>query len=154
MPDADAADGPPRFLLDVMLGKLATFLRMCGVDAVYALDRGLEDDDAILDLARDEDRTLVTRDRQLAARAEDAVRLTAHDSLEQLEELQAAGYTLSMDGPPSRCGRCNGRLRALDDESARPDDAPSDATVYRCVDCGQHFWRGSHWRDLAERLAE
>ncbi|WP_394348159.1 Mut7-C RNAse domain-containing protein, partial [Halorubrum sp. SP9] len=59
-------------MLDVMCGKLATYLRLCGYDAAYALDRGVEADDRLLDLAADEGRTLVTRDRELAARADAA----------------------------------------------------------------------------------
>jgi hypothetical protein len=65
-----------RFLLDAMLGKLATYLRMCGHDTAYALDRapdgghanapeddasaGIEDDDELLALARAEGRRIPT----------------------------------------------------------------------------------------------
>jgi uncharacterized protein with PIN domain len=45
-----------RLLLDAMLGRLATYLRMCGYDAAYALDEGIEADDAVLDWARRDDR--------------------------------------------------------------------------------------------------
>jgi len=41
-----------RLLLDTMLGKLATYLRMCGYDAAYALDEGVESDDALLAVFR------------------------------------------------------------------------------------------------------
>jgi len=36
-------------LLDTMLGKLATYLRMCGYDTAYALDEEAEADDALLE---------------------------------------------------------------------------------------------------------
>jgi uncharacterized protein with PIN domain len=49
-----------RLLVDATVG-LATYLRMCGHDAAYALDRGVEADDALLELARIEERRLVTR---------------------------------------------------------------------------------------------
>lgn len=68
-----------KFLLDVMCGKLAVYLRMCDYDTAYALDRGLEDDDHLRDLARREERVLLTRDRDLAARAERSLLLTSHD---------------------------------------------------------------------------
>jgi uncharacterized protein with PIN domain len=42
-----------------MLGRLATYLRMCGYDTVYAPDAGLTDDDDIHALARADGRTLV-----------------------------------------------------------------------------------------------
>jgi len=94
MPDALA--GP--FLLDVMLGKLATYLRMCGHDAAYALDEGrdTEADDELLAAARAEDRTLLTRDVQLAERADDrGFLLEARDVTDQLRELHEAGLGLT-----------------------------------------------------------
>ncbi|WP_237560459.1 Mut7-C RNAse domain-containing protein, partial [Halolamina rubra] len=59
-----------------MLGKLATYLRMCGYDTAYALDRGVEADARIRRLAAAENRTLLTRDEQLAASVDDAILLT------------------------------------------------------------------------------
>jgi len=36
-----------QFLLDVMLGKLVTYLGTCGYETLYAVEEGLEADDAI-----------------------------------------------------------------------------------------------------------
>jgi uncharacterized protein with PIN domain len=143
-----------RFLLDAMLGKLATYLRMCGHDAAYALDRGVEADDALAELARSEGRTLLTRDADLSARAADAIRLTATDVEAQLAELRAAGVDLSLPDRPERCGRCNGSLSPVPATDSTPAHAPDPAetAVYRCVRCGQAFWAGSHWDDVRERL--
>lgn len=140
-----------RFLLDVMLGKLATYLRMCGYDAAYALDRGIEDDDRILELAATEDRTVVTRDEQLAERASDTLLLIERDGTDQLRELADAGVELSIADPPTRCGACNGPLEHISEER-RPAYVPEDVTAFRCRDCTQWFWRGSHWSDVAETL--
>ena len=62
-----------RLLLDVMLGKLAVYLRTCGYDTAYAGDRGLEADARIREVAASEGRLLLTRDRQLAAAADDVL---------------------------------------------------------------------------------
>ncbi|WP_121822192.1 Mut7-C RNAse domain-containing protein [Halostella salina] len=141
-----------RLLLDAMCGGVRSHLRMCGYDAAYALDRGVEDDDALLRIASDEDRTLVTRDRSLAGRADDAISLGSTDTDEQLRAL-AAGLDLSLDDDPSRCGACNGALEPT--EVGTPDYAPdpSEESVWRCRDCGQCFWTGSHWDRVAETLA-
>ncbi|WP_144924015.1 Mut7-C RNAse domain-containing protein [Halorubrum salsamenti] len=168
-----AADGdPPRVLLDAMCGKLATYLRMCGYDAAYALDRGIEDDDRILALAATEDRTLITRDRELAARADDAVLLAERDVLDQLREVAAAGYPVALADEPTRCGACNGRVERISasagpDPDDRPEYVPDDVGVspagesesdvdarpaWRCCDCGRWFWKGSHWESVSERL--
>jgi uncharacterized protein with PIN domain len=142
-----------RFLGDAMLGTLVTYLRMCGYDTAYALDRGVEADDALLEWARSEDRTLLTRNRRLADRAEDAIHVAAHEPLDQVRELREAGVELSLPAEPTRCSRCNGRLVEAGDEP-RPDYAPApiERPAWRCLDCGQFYWRGSHWADLADRL--
>jgi len=141
-----------RFLLDVMLGKLATFLRMCDYDTAYALDRGLEADGPILQLAATENRTLLTRDEQLAAQATDAVLLTERGIEGQLKELQAVGIALSLSARPRRCSNCNGELESADADEA-PAHVPDDAEPYRCRDCGQWFWKGSHWDAVRETLS-
>jgi len=144
-----------RFLLDAMLGTLATYLRMCGYDAAYTLDEGIEDDEAKVARAREETRTLVTRSEALATRADGALLLAARDVEGQLRALADAGVELSLADDPSRCGVCNATVDRVEDTERTPDYAPDPAevTVWRCSDCGQHFWQGSHWDDVAETLA-
>jgi len=143
-----------RFLCDAMLGKLARYLRMCGYDTAYALDRGVEADDAVRALARRENRRLLTRDATLAARTEGAIHLSARDIEAQLRELREAGVSLALPETPTRCGRCNGALEPVADGTETPADAPDpgETGVWRCERCGQHFWKGSHWDDVRERL--
>ncbi|ACV49092.1 MULTISPECIES: Mut7-C RNAse domain-containing protein [Halomicrobium] len=146
-------------LLDVMCGTLATYLRMCGYDAAYALDRDIAPDapdEALLVLARREGRRIVTRDRDLASRSPDAILLDGRAIETQLSELSDAGFELAVDDEPAYCGDCNGRLDAVDADRSTPDYAPKpdETDVWRCRACGQHFWRGSHWDDVAETIAE
>ncbi|WP_135663346.1 Mut7-C RNAse domain-containing protein [Halorhabdus rudnickae] len=145
-----------RFLLDAMLGKLATYLRMCGYDAAYALDRGIEADDRLIAIAQAESRTVVTRDRSLAASAPDSALLESRDVHEQLRELVDAGVDLTPAGTPTRCGRCNGHLEATPVAGSTPAYAPDpdEADIWQCEDCGQYFWKGSHWDDVAQTLSE
>ncbi|MFC5367050.1 Mut7-C RNAse domain-containing protein [Salinirubrum litoreum] len=153
-----------RLLLDVMLGKLASYLRMCGYDAAYALDRDAEADDRLLALASEENRRLLTRDHQLARRADrdtaaGSVLLQTRDVTDQLRELREAGFTLELDSEPARCGRCNGPVAELADHDERPAYAPDTTQdgdpmrVWRCRDCGQCFWKGSHWTRVSETLS-
>lgn len=144
-----------RFLVDVMCGSLARYLRMMGHEAAYAGDRGLERDDAVTAAARDEGRVVVTRDAALVDAADgddvDAVLLEARDVVDQLDALHdATGIDLGLPEEPSRCSDCNGVLARTEE---RPDHAPDDVdAVWRCRDCGKRFWRGSHWDDVAETL--
>ena len=138
-----------------MLGRLVTYLRMCGYDAVYSPDEELESDDALHEFARAENRTLLTRDRELAARARDAVLLESRDIEDQLAELDAAGFELELPEEPRRCSNCNGRVEPVAPTETTPEYAPTAAEtdIWRCEACGQHFWKGSHWDDVARRLA-
>ena len=160
----------PPVLLDVMLGTLTRYLRMCGYDAAYALDREIEADERILSLAAAEGRAVVTRDRELAARATrreavpDGTLLSERDVLDQLRELDAAGFRIELAAEPARCGSCNGpvervggagvdeRVTDADRPDYVPDDVGADRPGWRCRECGQWFWKGSHWADVASRL--
>ena len=143
-------------VLDAMLGKLATYLRMCGYDAAYAMDRDAEDDDALLALATTEGRRLVTRDEGLARNVADAVLLTEREVEDQLRELAAAGFELELSEEPVRCGTCNAPVERVDRTEPTPEYAPdpADTDIWRCRDCGQHFWKGSHWDDVADRIRD
>ncbi|USZ68930.1 Mut7-C RNAse domain-containing protein [Halorussus salilacus] len=164
-------------VLDAMLGKLSTYLRMCGYDAAYALDpsarraegssaeasdaqtesddpRGRDADDRLLELARAENRLLVTRDAGLARCAGDAgLLLESKDVTDQLRELSDEGFELALS-EPTRCSNCNAGLVGVERGDSTPEYAPpSDETrVWKCPECGQHFWKGSHWDSVAETL--
>ncbi|QDX39717.1 DUF5615 family PIN-like protein [Salarchaeum sp. JOR-1] len=138
-----------RLMLDVMCGDLARLLRMCGYDAAYAPERGLLEDPDIADAARRENRVLVTRDTDFAGSYGESVLLDSVDTDEQLDELREAGLELELtDG--ARCSQCNGKLATT---TERPDHAPDGVErVWKCTDCGQFYWQGSHWRRVEERL--
>lgn len=142
-----------RLLLDAMLGKLARYLRMCGYDAAYALDRGVEADSQLLHLAREEGRVLVTRNRQLARRADQSILVESKQILDQLRELRETSLTIELSDHGAHCGSCNGNLETLPETADRPDHAPAEGPVWRCIDCDQLFWKGSHWESVRERLA-
>ncbi len=147
-----------RLLLDVMLGKLATYLRMCGYDTAYAMDGDGTDpgDDQLLARADEERRVLLTRDVSLARRADRSVLLAGRRPLVQLRELQSVGFRVELDDGPARCGSCNGVVEPLSGDDSVPEYAPDPAetALWRCRDCGQVFWRGSHWRDVEARLTD
>ncbi len=144
-----------KLLLDVMCGGLDSYLRMCGYDTVYAGDRDLEADDRLLAAARREGRTIITRDVELAARADESILLDSRDVETQLSELATAGLDLSLSADPERCGRCNGPLELVPETASTPDYAPDPGSidVWQCTRCGQHFWRGSHWDRVAATFA-
>lgn len=155
---AEVANKPPitrdtGLLVDAMLGKLARYLRMCGYDAAYALDRGIEADDQLQNLAREEERLLITRKRSLTHRLEQSVLVESKDILEQLGELRESGFQIELAEKSARCGNCNGRLQKLPAEFDRPAHAPAEGPVWQCDECDQLFWKGSHWETVRQRLS-
>jgi len=128
-----------RFLVDVMLMRLGRWLRLLGMDV--ANPPGPDDRD-LLELARLEERTLITRDRQLAEMCASAgvPCLLVQSSLleEQLRELAGSGVAMELN--PERCTLCNGPLH------------PVSEKLWRCKSCEKLYWKGSHWTRMEETL--
>jgi uncharacterized protein with PIN domain len=148
-----------RFIADRMLGTLTRYLRFMGYDTLSAnsLRSGNAAEDTILlRLAHEEDRILLTRDRELARRGgAHAVLLTSEDPVSQIEQLSALRL-IHPELVMSRCSICNTLLRPAAAEEIRGASyAPSDRTDLEfswCEVCGRLYWMGSHGRSLRRRL--
>ncbi|NPA86882.1 MAG: hypothetical protein GXO00_02650 [Candidatus Diapherotrites archaeon] len=148
-----------RFLADAMLGKLAEWLRLLGYDTVSAADLPFVDDDYLLDIAEDEGRVLLTKDKELYQRAKkegvEAVLVEGKDVEEQLAFLVKKGLIELREVPSlERCPRCNGLLRRASKEEVK-GQVPvgvymSHEEFWICTNCGQIYWKGSHWKRMKE----
>jgi len=140
-----------RFVADVHLGTLARYLRLLGFDTVWERDLA---DEAIVDLALDEKRIILTRDKGILknGRVTHGYWLRNTDPLEQLDEVVHA-IDLGRDiRPYTRCMECNGELQSVD-RSAVARSVPLQVfLVYRefrqCRRCHRVYWKGSHLRRL------
>jgi uncharacterized protein with PIN domain len=143
-----------RFLCDEMLARLARLLRAAGYDADLAA--GGERDTPLLQRARAEGRVLVTRDRQLAARAAPAAVLLRADGLDAQARALAAALPIDWRRAPfTRCVVDNHPLRdATPEEIARmPASVTAMGGPFRaCPACGRGYWPGSHVKRLGARL--
>jgi uncharacterized protein with PIN domain len=147
-PGAGKTGEPLRFLLDGHLGKLATYLRLLGFDAVYQND--FQDDD-LAELAARGGQILLSRDRGLLMRNAicNGYCLRSLDPKQQLLEV-VQRYGLAGDIHPfQRCLRCNARLqrveKALILDQLEPLTRQYFDEFHRCPDCGQIYWKGSHY---------
>ncbi|WP_048152166.1 Mut7-C RNAse domain-containing protein [Thermococcus cleftensis] len=144
-----------RFIADMMLGRLARWLRLYGHDTLY----GVEDDDEIIRVALREGRIILTRDSGLAERAKKLgaeVFLLSSNSLEgQVKELMASGVEFSELFPASaRCPKCNGPIKRVSKEEIR-EKVPEAVywkydEFYVCTKCGQIYWPGRQWREMVK----
>lgn len=147
-----------RLLADAMLGALARWLRVLGVDTSY--DPAL-DDPALVERTLAEERILLTRDRRLVERRALAGRHLLIDSEvvdEQLRQvIEVLGLTLAASDLFTRCLRCNTPLEPTDPEAARrhvpPFVARTQERFRRCPECDRNYWRGTHCRRMRRRLA-
>lgn len=139
---------PLRFLLDVHLGRLATYLRLLGFDAEY--ENGFEDE-ALAELAARSGRVLLTRDRRLLMRKQITYGYCLHsrDPQRQLVAVLRRFDLFEQIDPWQRCLRCNGRLRPVRKEEVLDRLEPKTKKYYddfhRCEACGQIYWKGSHY---------
>ncbi|MFH0882303.1 MAG: Mut7-C RNAse domain-containing protein [bacterium] len=153
---------PLRFLLDVHLGRLASYLRLLGFDTLY--DSNDPGDDRLAAQAHDEARILLTCDRGLLMR--NHVRhgrlLRSRNSVEQTREIIQRFHLQTRSTPFSRCLRCNGSLSSVDIDTIRDRIPPrvfrrhgANPTRYRiCERCGQLYWEGTHTLRMQRLLAE
>lgn len=167
--DADAADitpkqclipkvaGPPRFILDTHLGRLASYLRLLGYDTLYRNDYP---DDELAQVSHDEQRILLTRDLGVLKRSlvEYGYYVRTTQPNERLGEIHAR-YDLATHARPfSRCAACNGLL----DDVAKaeiidqlPDHVAASYDVFKqCQDCAKVYWKGSHVERVQALLDE
>ncbi len=139
-----------KFLVDRMLGQTAKWLRLLGVDAEYA-PKG--EDEKLLEIAREEERVIVTRDRELGR--EDKVFLVEKSSAEEIVSKIILEYDVSLD-PMSRCSKCNTEV-IKEDQKVVKDQVPErvyerNEEFWYCPECDQYYWEGSHWEDIMSRI--
>lgn len=148
-----------RFIADVMLGRLARWLRFLGYDTRY----GVEADGDLLRIARAERRVLLTRDTALWRRCRRTPRLSSALFIRSdrvAEQLAQVVQDLGIPVPalgPRRCLACNGVLAPIPSEEAMPHVpafiGAQHATFVRCDGCGRIYWPGSHLRRMEETVA-
>jgi len=145
----------PRFVLDVNLGKLAKLLRMLGFDCLYRNDYH---DPEIADIAAIEQRVVLTRDRRLlfAKRIEHGYWVRSVEVERQVDEVLLRYALHGKIKPFARCLRCNGALAPVAKadvlDRLEPKTKRYYQTFYRCGDCWQIYWQGSHIDHMLRRF--
>ena len=148
----------PRFIVDVNVGRLATWLRIMGYDTVF---QDPVEDDELVRVALREGRVIVTRDgglaeRRLAATGRIKVVLVRDDEIRR--QLDQVRQELDLDGRNgfSRCVRCNEALGARPKGSVEGLVPPyvycTQDSFMGCSSCGRVYWRGTHWDKMCREL--
>ena len=149
-----------KFLADSMLGSLARWLRMLGHDVVYSVEF---EDAELLELAKREERVLLTRDLELYKRAIakglDAYYVEGETEPDRLAEV-AKRYSIALEiyMDKSHCPICNTKLAAAPKEHLQDELEKNTYTHYdkfwKCPGCEQIYWQGAHWKQIQQTLTQ
>ncbi|WP_209319896.1 Mut7-C ubiquitin/RNAse domain-containing protein [Ancylomarina longa] len=146
-----------KFILDCHLGKLAKYLRMLGFDTLYRNDFG---DDEIIDIASEEERIILTRDKLLLSspKISHAYFVRAIDRHEQLIEVVKKFDLYSQFRSFTRCMTCNASLYEISKEEIINKIDRETARVFNqffyCKHCDKVFWKGSHFKRMEAFIRE
>ena len=146
---------PPRFAVDVMLGRLARWLRVLGHDTAYGPHLRRRE---LAACARREGRLLLTRDTRLVAdpALPPHLFITSDHFREQLRQVAAAA-PLRDATPLSRCLDCNRVLEPVTRESVQHRVPPyvfeTQVRFLRCTHCDHLYWPATHGVRMRHELA-
>ena len=141
----------PKLIADMMLGRLARWLRLYGYDTVY----GVKDDDRIIEVAKKENRIILTRDEELAKKARNVILIRSNKFEEQIKQLMELGFTFNELFPENaRCPKCNGLINEIPKGKIKDRVPPGVYEKYNefyiCTECGQIYWPGRQWREIVK----
>jgi uncharacterized protein with PIN domain len=145
------------FVLDVHLGKLARMMRLLGFDSLYRNDYN---DPEIVDISVHQNRIILTRDRHLlqASVVTRGYWIRSGDVDRQVGAVLRRFDLFSRLRPFRRCLLCNGTLEAVAKEDILEYLEPKTIlyynTFFQCRQCGQIYWKGTHFEALEKRIRQ
>jgi len=145
-----------KFICDDMLGTLAKWLRILGYDTLY----GAQNDDELLEISEQENRVLLTRDKNLYERSKNKSSSLYIKSMSLHEQLvlvvHATGIQISKDKILSRCLICNIPLENKRKSEIKGNVPPYPFQIHErfweCPKCRRVYWKGSHWTNMYEQI--
>lgn len=143
-----------KFIADIMLGKLAKYLRMAGHDVIYI---NTINDDEILRIARNENRVVLTRDTLMLQRRDCknntilSLLIRYDNILDQLKQVEAE-LKIKMKPNLVRCVECNEILEKVNKDKILKK-IPSyvfktQKNFLYCRGCDKYYWQGTHFENI------
>jgi len=146
-----------KFIADCMLGKLAKWMKILGFDTLFF---SRMEDEALISIARKEERILLTRDTGIINKALDfqALFIESENWREQVRQVLHDLGIRNEVKPYSRCIQCNNLLKEVSKPGIKNLVTPfvyEHAQVFSlCPNCGRVFWHGTHFRDMEVKLEQ
>ena len=142
-----------RFLCDATVIKLAKWMRFLGIDTLIAHEYKTK---ALLDIAKKENRIILTRNRRFLKIKSENIHVLKSDFL--FEELREVIITFRIKHPAllTRCSKCNTVLLDVEKEKVKgkvPYFTFKHHNEFKfCPVCNKIYWKGSHINLMIERL--
>ncbi|GAI95669.1 unnamed protein product [marine sediment metagenome] len=143
-----------KFIADIMVGRLAKYLRMAGYDVLYI---NTASDDQIIKKAGETDRIVLTRDSLMLARREFKKGTVKYlfikdDKLKnQLNQIKS-DLKVSLKPNLVRCIECNRKLIKVKKEDVKNKVPPyvykTQQNFLYCKKCDKYYWRGTHYDNI------
>ena len=156
-PVPPALCNPPRFVADVMLGRLTKWLRIAGFDVLYS---NRYTDDELVAVSLQDGRILLSRDTRLLIRK--AVRqfifLESEKIDDQIRQIFRTMQTTTLPDLLGRCVSCNNILSEAPRDKVR-GSVPSyvyetQACFKSCPQCRKVYWAGTHRQFIIRTLEQ
>jgi len=143
-----------KFIADIMLGRLARYLRMAGNDVLYFNNIC---DDEILRIAKAQGRVILTRDNLMLQRREckngiiSSMLVKDDGLLRQLKQVKD-NFSIEMKPLFARCLECNSILEKVDKSGIEAKIPPyvfkTQENFLYCATCNKYYWRGTHYESI------
>jgi len=146
-----------KILCDQMLGTLAKWLRIMGFDTFYANAETSDED--LLNIAKCENRTIFTRDKELIIRGKKKnLNVIAIETTDLDLQLNQALKHVNIDEKSilSRCTLCNTVLDTVEKNKVQ-GKVPSkvfenNEKFWFCSKCNKFYWMGSHYNEMINKI--
>jgi uncharacterized protein with PIN domain len=146
-----------KFIADVMLGRLAKWLRIAGIDVLY---NNKFTDEQLIAISEIEKRTILTRDKQLAfdKKAKEIIFIENELIDKQIKEFFEK-TNMKLKKPFTRCIICNQELEKIKDKTEVRNKVPAYTYLTKkefsiCKKCGKIYWKGTHRDNMKKKLDE
>ena len=148
-----------KILCDQMLGTLAKWLRILGFDTFYA-NADMSDED-LLNIAKGENRTIFTRDKELIIRGKNKnLNFMAIETTDLDLQLNQVLKHVNIDEKSilSRCTLCNTVLDKVEKNKVQ-GKIPSkvfenNEKFWFCSKCNKFYWMGSHYNKMINKIGK
>jgi len=140
-----------------MLGSLAKWLRILGFDTFYA--NAEITDDELLHIAKSENRTIISRDKELIIRGKkEKIKVIEIKTTDLDEQLNQILQHLNIDEKIvlSRCTLCNSIIEPIKKEDVR-NKVPkrvfdNNDKFWFCKTCNKIYWTGTHYEKILDKI--